>query len=579
MNDLSFEDFYSYYEFNDQYTFHNKKEIISVKKCYRQSPGKKAANFDLASDQLEIDEIIARFNDKKFIYKIIYTFDNEEYQVISSKEFTPQVQRRHPKLDPLIARLIGDYFCAICRHRDNYLFLNKVTGWKKNDYPKQISYHLKQETEETPIIFQIANRSNSETQPEHMKSLLDYLEQSDSLTTIFSYGILSTSLNNINHYTKRNDDIMMWLKESNDQELELFKIITPFSLCIYGDNFNKMTRKKIASIFLDYTKSTVDYPNRVCTHLPHSTLGTFMDKLSGICKYGDCPIIFSPSANVDRIVSTSRQVKSIEGLRQKGYIQGFPVFLSKSAIRRDKVLNVNISTVPYVDLSFGKIIESIIYSYILFWEKILLKKKDDWTTSDIAPYGLNEIIPVMTDIPFERYSKIFYVDEFNEDLAKCCRDLITALSTFAVYVEVNYSPSLHQQMQSILGNQLTFLENLARDCECQPQTTPLAISQNEENVKKEFFNIIIRIVKESPKSVTETENEIYVDYITFQKYYAKKNYKAFLAKCRPFINSPQRPNTGQYRGFAFSKIINGKKTNVLVIPKEIFMPIYDQVCQ
>lgn len=82
---------------------------------------------------------------------------------------------------------------------------------------------------------------------------------------------------------------------------------------------------------------------------------------------------------------------------------------------------------------------------------------------------------------------MFCSDEFNENLAKYSRDILTALHGFTIYIDIHY-PELKAKIDSILNNQISFLQNLAKDCEAHPKKAVSKKSQKPaQNIQKNFF--------------------------------------------------------------------------------------------
>lgn len=602
MEDLTFEEFFENYEFKERFSFDEKKYSITLKKNHRYYdhdlvPLLSHKQYRVNLIDFEINRIEATFSDSNFTYDIFYCFKDKDYHVTSKKYIIDQLYNKHSHLHPRILILFSDYFEAVCSYRDANLLLNKEVGWttELNKY-NQTKYTYKYENERTEqrMIFPHIKKENPDLPGINVvDSLFNHLKDSDVLTTVFSYGLLSVSQNARQHYTVRNKEIQKELQEMykqpvmeyidenaeisfktkliENQEKTSFKIINPFFLCLHGENpDNNITRKAIASIFLDYTQVNYCYPNKVCNHLPHTTLGNLKKRVSGICKYADCPIIIAPSGNVERISTSSRELNTLEKLHENNCIKGFPVILSKSPIRRDCILNIDISTVSHIPSPvYNYAIKSILFDYIKFMTKAINK---DISNGGFRFYAINHICADMIYNPFEKYSNIFYNDEYNENLAKCCRDILTALHGFTIYIHETY-PELKAKIDDILENQISFLQDLARDCESRPQkTASKKTSKPSQNIKKDFFNVISKICQGQPNAIVYNETDVYIDYKVFQKYYARTDYKAFLNKCRSssLVNAPVRPNTGEYRGFTYSRIINGKKTNVLVVPRKLY---------
>lgn len=603
MADLTFEEFFENYDFQNMYIYDEQKYSVTLKKKHRYydhelMPILYSLQYKIDLIDFEIDQIEFTFSNSKFIYDIFYSFKDKDYHITSKKDITDQLFKKHSYLHPRIITLLSDYFEAVCSYRDKNLLLNKEVGWTTElNVNGQTIYVYKFENERTEqrMIFPHIEKEDSPLPTKDIvNSLFDCLKDSDALATIFSYGLLSISQNARQHYTVRNEQIKKDLQEMDKQpvisyiiepievasfnaeliknkEKTLFKIIKPFFLCIYGENpDNHITRKAIASIFLDYTQTNYIYPNRVCNHFPHTTLGNLKKRISAICKYADCPIIIAPSGNVKRILTSSRELNTLEKLREKNCIKGFPVLLSKSAIRRDNILNIDISTVPYILSSvYNYTIKLLLFDYIKFMTKAINK---DISNGGFRFYAINHICTDMIYNPFEKYSNIFCSDEFNEDLAKCCRDILTALHGFTIYIHETY-PELKAKIDNILENQIAFLQDLARDCESRPKkSASKKTTKPSQNIKKDFFNVISKISQKQPNAIVYNGTDVYIDYKVFQKYYARTDYKAFLNKCRSssLVNAPVRPNTGEYRGFTYSRIINGKKMNVLVVPRKLY---------
>ena len=178
----------------------------------------------------------------------------------------------------------------------------------------------------------------------------------------------------------------------------------------------------------------------------------------------------------------------MELFQKRNYIKGFPVLLSKSAIRRDTVLNIDISTIPAIPSPNEMVnIEILISDYILFIERVLNKYYPDGSRKYIKNYGINDIYSYIAYKPFEKYSNMFCSDEFNENLAKYSRDILTALHGFTIYIDIHY-PELKAKIDSILNNQISFLQNLAKDCEAHPKKAVSKKSQKPaQNIQKNFF--------------------------------------------------------------------------------------------
>lgn len=594
MKDLTLEEFFEEYEKAYIFKFDEQDNSIIIKRhnIFYSEPGLKrkslaeSTQIHMFFPDFSIRSIESTFVNQHFQYDIDYIFEDDKYHISSRINWKKQLYKSHKNLHPHLITLFADYFQSLCDNRNRNISLNKSFGWTNNSIynneelfqsdssQKKYMYGFQEQYTGKQKYFPLIKLDKSALLPDGMEFFLNMLEDSDALTTIFSYSLLSVSLNAELHYTCQNNMVNQELNCAEDKEAELFKIIEPFSLCIYGENPDRnITRKAIASMFLDFTKTTYKYPNRVCNHLPHATLKQFIDKIAEICKFADCPIIISPSGNVENIVSTARQLKTLELFQKRNYIKGFPVLLSKSAVRRDKVLNIDISTIPAIPSPDEMIsIEILISDYILFIERVLNKDYPGGAYKYIKHYGINDVYSDMTRKPFEKYSNIFCSDEFNEDLAKCCRDILTALHGFTIYIDIYY-PALKTKIDNILENQISFLQDLARDCESRPQkTASKKTSKPSQNIKKDFFNVISKICQGQPNAIVYNETDVYIDYKVFQKYYARTDYKAFLNKCRSssLVNAPVRPNTGEYRGFTYSRIINGKKTNVLVVPRKLY---------
>lgn len=559
MADLEFNEFFKNYEDNKKKWF---KQVGSEKVELK----KKAIDYYMIDKrdkkvykQLELEipsfEVIPIFDVRvnRYQYKIRYYWGYDNYTVFTRRDLYRQLRKKHKNIHPYLLRLLTDYFYEVCFERNNHFENNKLIGWKteyRKNGSKIAEYSCGRSFNEIKMMFFYLK-------PDYLNSdkisiLLELLSESCELTSIFSYGLLSVSLKVKKDY----EELNAYLKNLygyTEMEYQC-NSIEPFCLCLHGTNtISDMTKKKIASAFLDYSKQTLEYPNKVCDHMPHASLESFDRKIKETCVFADCPIILKSQANKETIPSNAQKVGKIEKLQLGKIIKGFPVFLSKNPMHRDNVFNADISLVPQFDYkTISVIVENVIFDFIQFIT-------NKYNTADY------DNIPQCFKDAFRKYSKIFYQDKYNTIVAKQCRDLMVALHQFGLFLNEFDSNSI-PQVDKIIEQQLQFYLDLALDCEYkEEQERNQSTSSTRTNIKREFYNIVSIIREQSPESIITNSEEVYIEYSAFQKAYGP-GYKSFLKKCRPsIISAPVRPNTNQYRGFTYSKMICGQKINVLVV--------------
>lgn len=554
MADLEFNEFFENYEYNHCFKL-TRDNRIRVKKSII---AKNIDEQDYEVFEIEIPEVEIEphydSNYNRYRYRIIYELDDETYAVWFGRDMTGILMERHKQYTPRLIMILADYFREICVDRNNHFKKNIMTGWKhewRNNGDTMIEYEYQNvDTKSKFMFFQLRDNYIN---PEKISVLLNLLSESYEITSIFLYGILSVSLKAKRDYYEWNEYLLNHYHYT-EKEFKC-KSFDPFCLCIYGTNSKpEITKKKIASAFLDYTKNDLTFPNKVCDHLPHSSLGTFDRRIKKICVYADCPIILKPHSNRETIPSNSQKIRQVEKLQLNNIIKGFPVFISKNAIIRDNVFNVDISTIPQFDYeTMSMIVENVIFDFIQFIAK------EYNAVSDAC-------VPKMVKYAFKSFSRHFYYDRYNTVIAKQCRDLLMAFYYFASYIELYYKEYL-PKVEEMMEKQSEYYKYLATDCEIKERTNESnqIAGKNRTNIKKEFYNVILKILDQSPSSIIQKNDEVYIEYSAFQKAYGP-GYKSFLKKCRPsIISAPVRPNTNQYRGFTYSKIICGQKTNVLVV--------------
>lgn len=286
MEDLTLEEFFEEYEKAYIFKFDQQNNSIIIKRhnIFYSEPGlkrkslAKSTQIYICFPDFSIQSIESTFVNQHFLYDIYYIFEDDGYYISSRINWKKQLYQLHKNLHPHLITLLADYFQNLCSNRNKNILLNKSFGWIKNakynngeffqstrqlenannSRQKKYVYCFEEKYTEKPKYFPLIKVGKSILSFNEMEFFLNFLEDSAALVTIFSYGLLSISLNAEQHYTYQNKIVDHELQFVEDKETELFKKIEPFSLCIYGENSHKnITRKTISSIFLIIHKNNI----------------------------------------------------------------------------------------------------------------------------------------------------------------------------------------------------------------------------------------------------------------------------------------------------------------------------------
>lgn len=571
-------------------------------------------------NKIEIPDFVVEsyFDGRKFYYEIYFEMDidgeDEDLEITldSKKDMVDQLEEKfkefsrefkklkgeYKEIHPYLLILLGNYFTEVCEYRTSYLIDSNITvGWEGNEGEriyKDISLVKYEREASSPLIFKLREEVSYKIDRDKLRCILLFLQDFPEYIFIFSYGLLSVSLNAKMDYRNKDENLL-----KKREENEIYQIL-PFSLCIHGTN-DFLKKKDIAMMFLGYCRESKEDYRRNYNRLPYISVKKVEKNIFKLCLYKDCPFIIYPAGNVTNISATSTSVKRISHLREKNIIKGFPVFISERKIINDDMINIDVTNIgdcreiPYRNeqgkediftyKDIAVFVDGIVYEYVKYLERInnnlIYRREEDFeNVSHIEKYNRESDKSKLNEEIFERYCKMFADPKYNLEQACAYRDLLTALRQFATFVHSHW-PEFEPLTRAVLLKAEEIATEEALDCEIKAQQRKNN-KQNTSKVRKndiikKFFDIVLKELELKDTYIDEKGDFLFIDYKQFQKCYGDGNYKSFLATCRDIelLEVPKRASNGKFRGYAFDKMKNGKKYKVLKVNRKF----YDKYCK
>ena len=567
-------------------------------------------------NKIEIPDFVVEsyFDGRKFYYEIYFEMDidgeDEDLEITldSKKDMVDQLEEKfkdfsrefkkltgeYKEIHPYLLILLGNYFTKVCEYRTSYLIDSNITvGWEGNEGEriyKDISLVKYEREASSPLIFKLREEVSYKIDRDKLRCILLFLQDFPEYIFIFSYGLLSVSLNAKMDYRNKDENLL-----KKREENEIYQIL-PFSLCIHGTN-DFLKKKDIAMMFLGYCRESKEDYRRNYNRLPYISVKKVEKNIFKLCLYKDCPFIIYPAGNVTNISATSTSVKRISHLREKNIIKGFPVFISERKIINDDMINIDVTNIgdcreiPYRNeqgkediftyKDIAVFVDGIVYEYVKYLERInnnlIYRREEDFeNVSHIEKYNRESDKSKLNEEIFERYCKMFADPKYNLEQACAYRDLLTALRQFATFVHSHW-PEFEPLMRAVLLKAEEIATEEALDCEIKAQQRKNN-KQNTSKVRKndiikKFFDIVLKELElKDTYIIDEGGDFLFIDYKQFQKCYGDGNYKSFLATCRDIelLEVPKRASNGKFRGYAFDKMKNGKKYKVLKVNRKFY---------
>ena len=526
-------------------------------------------------NKIEIPDFVVEsyFDGRKFYYEIYFEMDidgeDEDLEITldSKKDMVDQLEEKfkefsrefkkltgeYKEIHPYLLILLGNYFTEVCEYRTSYLIDSNITvGWEGNEGEriyKDISLVKYEREASSPLIFKLREEVSYKIDRDKLRCILLFLQDFPEYIFIFSYGLLSVSLNAKMDYRNKDENLL-----KKREENEIYQIL-PFSLCIHGTN-DFLKKKDIAMMFLGYCRESKEDYRRNYNRLPYISVKKVEKNIFKLCLYKDCPFIIYPAGNVTNISATSTSVKRISHLREKNIIKGFPVFISERKIINDDMINIDVTNIgdcreiPYRNeqgkediftyKDIAVFVDGIVYEYVKYLERInnnlIYRREEDFeNVSHIEKYNRESDKSKLNEEIFERYCKMFADPKYNLEQACAYRDLLTALRQFATFVHSHW-PEFEPLTRAVLLKAEEIATEEALDCEIKAQQRKNN-KQNTSKVRKndiikKFFDIVLKELELKDTYIDEKGDFLFIDYKQFQKCYGDGNYKSFLATCR-----------------------------------------------
>ncbi len=569
-----FGEFWEDYEKKEGYKYHEGKAEISYKGKYKHL----SKDARPTSGIPIIVDINVSLKGQTIIYKYKYRYANdnkdESYFVSSNQNILRHLKsQKHFTCDEdYLKEIIRDYFNFVTAFLNQHKGFIRYNGWRLggsgadawaeyitiDDFHGIGSYAL------------FSERNN--ICPDNIMELFSLLNQYPQLALVFAYGLHSVSKFRFESFESLT---AVW----NTPEYE--DLDRPFSLCLYGSLTSKTehTKKQIAAALLDYIKPA-GYENKFnCRHKPHFSIQYIDRQLKNLLLLGDIPVIITPSGNSKSISTNSKGAKDIEHLQHQGFLKSYPVFISDTAMKRDSILNIDISGISGIDIrEITRQVHTLVFGFIHYLEE---KPDNTWGMDKNVTSRTRFGIPYLRQLDREAASH-FCEEDSNPYLLSYCKDLLTALERFKCFIEEKHNESL-KIMDSIIKQAAVLLHDMALDSE---KASLLKQSTKGKNLPSPntyadiFFSTLKEQHKRKPDSIQKSDDDYLVDFDSFCELlpeiltrYAQPllSYKQVLSQCRemePPLIKPHYRNKALkiYRELYFKK----KEQKVILVPAEIY---------
>lgn len=194
-------------------------------------------------------------------------------------------------------------------------------------------------------------------QTNNFQPFFDFIFSDKNIFTVFAYGLHSVLFDYLSEYRPFKFENV----SNTDTAL--------FSLCMYGDNVSAI--KIIANILLNFFE--IDANNwktiKRDVHISASSLST--KNFDRQRSYMSVPILITSKKN--NLTKASSIIKKINNMRERGTLHAFPVYINRSPILADEILNCNLNFVNCDNLGGNESLSLLhlqflllVYYFILF---------------------------------------------------------------------------------------------------------------------------------------------------------------------------------------------------------------------